>query len=100
MPDSQPVVAESCAKAKFDKVVKVIPRKGYPAAKIEAAILVKRLKSLKSTGTVFVRHQANVVNAGDSPAMKGPGGIFKGFQHLTCIRRCNGLPHEIDSQFP
>jgi hypothetical protein len=76
--DSQPVVAKSGAKAQFDKVVQVFPGKGYPAAEIESAIPVKRLKSLKSAGTVFIRHQANVVNAGDSPAVKGPGGIFKG----------------------
>ena len=40
------------------------------------------------------------MNAGDTPAVKGPCGISKGLHHLICIRRCNGLTNEIDGQFP
>ena len=100
MPVAQTVVAEPRTQAQTDDVVQVVPGDGHPAAKIKATIMVELLKSLKCAGAVFVPHQADVVNAGDSPAVKGPGSVFKCFHHLIFIRRGNSLSHEIDGQFP
>jgi len=58
MTDYQPVVAEPRAKAQIDDVVQVLSGQGGPASKIEAAIMVELLKSLKCAGAVFVRHRS------------------------------------------